>query len=54
MKLFTVLLESTGNLIRPDRVQVLFGVKNMVRVFDVAVPEQIRLQAYVYYGDILN
>lgn len=47
-----MLLESTGNLIRPDRVQVLFGVKNMVRVFDVA--ERIRLQAYFYYGDILN
>lgn len=34
MKSFTMLLKSTGRLVRPDRVQVLLGVKKTVTVSD--------------------
>lgn len=54
MKLFTMLLKSTGNLVRSDRVQVLFGIKNEVRVLDIDVNERTGFQAYFCYGDILK
>jgi len=39
VKLFTMLLKSTGNLVGSDRVQILFGIKNMVRVLDRDIKE---------------